>query len=136
MSTAGTVVRNPGIIPLPCAITILRGQLVSFTPGTGGADGAAKLAGAAGDRIYGIATSDNDTDMGTVSVAVKGGYTISMKPVAGQVFQQGTLVYQDQTAFQHITAVVTASKIIGFAVSGKPDSLGNIEVAFFTDLLT
>jgi hypothetical protein len=137
MSTVGTLVRDPGIVPLPsAAVTVLRGQLVSFTPGTAGADGVVKLPAAAGDRIYGIALSDSDPDLKYVPVAVKGGYTVSMTPDAGQTFQQGTLVYQGAANFQNISAVVTAGKIIGWAVSGKPDSLGNIEVAFFTDLLT
>jgi hypothetical protein len=71
-----------------------------------------------------------------VPVAVKGGYTLSLAPTAGQTFQQGQLAYQDQTAFNTITTVVTASKIIGWVVNQQPDALGNYEVAFFTDLLT
>jgi hypothetical protein len=136
MSTVGTVVRDPGIVALPCpsTITILRGQLVSFTPGVGGANGAVKIPAATTDRIYGIATSDSDPDTLYVSVAVKGGYTLSMAPTAGQVFQQGQIAYQDQTAFNTITGVVTASKIIGWVVNQQPDSLGNLEIAFFTDL--
>ena len=39
MGTVGTFVRDPGLVRLPCAVSILRGQLVSFTPGTAGADG-------------------------------------------------------------------------------------------------
>ena len=39
MSTVGTVVRDPGIVPLPTTNNILRGQMVSFTPGVGTADG-------------------------------------------------------------------------------------------------
>jgi hypothetical protein len=134
MSTVGTVVRDPGVIPLPCAVNILRGQLVSFTPGTAGADGTAKIPAAAGDRIYGVATSDYDADLGQVFVAVKGGYTVSMKPSSAQTFQMGALAYQDQTTFNTITTVVTASKILGWVVSQKADALGNYEVAFFTDL--
>jgi hypothetical protein len=108
---------------------------VSFTPGTGGANGTAKVPAAAGDRIYGIATSDYDPDTGDLAIAVKGGYTLSLAPTAGQTFQQGGLAYQDQTTFNTITTVVTASKIIGWIVSQQPDQLGNYEVAFFTDLV-
>jgi hypothetical protein len=136
MSTVGTLVRDPGIVPLPTTNTILRGQLVSFAVGAAGADGNARVAGS-GDRIYGIALSDSDVTapgLNYVPVAIKGGYTISMTPDAGQVFQQGTVVYQGAANFQNISAVVTASKVVGWAVSGKPDALGNIEVAFFTDL--
>jgi hypothetical protein len=78
--------------------------------------------------------SDYDSDIGQVWVAVKGGYTVSMKPTAGQTFQQGGLVYQDQTAFNTITTTATAGKILGWVVSPKPDSAGNLEVASFYDL--
>jgi hypothetical protein len=134
MSTVGTLVRDPGIIRLPCAVNILRGQLVSFTPGTAGANGTAKVPAATTDRIYGIALSDYDSDTQEVPIAVKGGYTVSMQPTAGQSFQQGGLAYQDQTAFSTITTTVTASKILGWIVSQKPDALGNYEVASFYDL--
>jgi hypothetical protein len=136
MSTVGTVVRDPGILAIPCAVTILRGQLVSFTPGTAGNDGTAKVPAAAGDRIYGIALSDNDTDLGLVWIATGGPYTVAMQPSTGSTFQHGQLVYQDQTAFNKITGTVTASKIIGWAVSQKADSQGNYEVAFFFNLAT
>jgi hypothetical protein len=134
MSTVGTLVRDPGVVPLPCAVNITRGQLVSFTPGTAGADGTAKIPAAAGDRIYGVALSDYDSDVGQVWVGVKGGYTVSMKPSSAQTFQMGALAYQDQTTFNTITNTVTASKILGWVVSQKPDSLGNYEVASFYDL--
>ena len=136
MGTIGTIVRDPGVIRMPCAVSILRGQLVSFTPGTAGADGTAKVPAAAGDRIYGIAASDYDSDVGAVDIAVKGGYTVAMAPTVGQSFQMGQLAYQDQTAFNTITTTVTASKILGWVVSQRPDAQGNYEVAFFTDLLT
>lgn len=134
MSTVGTIVRDPGVVALPCAVNILRGQAVSFTPGAAGAYGTAKVPAAAGDRIYGIATTDYDSDLGLVYVAVKGGYTLSLAPTSGQTFGQGQLAYQDQTAFNTITTTVTASKIIGWVVNPQPDALGNLEVAFFTDL--
>jgi hypothetical protein len=134
MSTVGTVVKDPGIVWLPCAVNILRGQAVSFTPGAAGAYGSAKIPAATTDRIYGIATSDYDSDMGMVPVAIKGGYTLSLAPTSGQTFGQGALAYQDQTTFNTITTVVTAAKIIGWIVNPQPDSLGNYEVAFFSDL--
>jgi hypothetical protein len=135
MSTVGTVVRDPGIVPLPTTNTILRGQMVSFTPGTAGADGNAIVPAAAGaNKVYGIALSDSDVGtggLGYVPVGVKGGYTMSCSPIAGQTFQQGGIVYQDSTDFSRVTAVVGTNSIVGWAVSGKPDSLGNIEVGFF-----
>jgi hypothetical protein len=135
MSTVGTLVRDPGIVPLPTTNTILRGQMVSFTPGTAGADGNAIVPAAAGvNKVYGVALSDSDVGtggLGYVPVAVKGGYTVPMSPIAGQTFQQGGIVYQDATDFSRITAVVASNLILGWAVSGKPDALGNIEVAFF-----
>src|SRR5215467_6770355 len=120
MASVGTLVRDPGVVRIPCAVTILRGQLVSFTPGTAGANGTAKVPAAAGDRIYGIALSDYDPDTGEVPIAVKGGYTVSLAPSTGQTFQQGGLAYQDQTTFNTITTTVTASKIIGWIVNQQP----------------
>ena len=134
MSTVGTVVRDPGIVWLPCAVSILRGQLVSFTPGAAGAYGTAKVPAAATDRIYGIALSDYDSDMGMVPVATKGGYTFSAAPTAGQSFGQGQAAYQDATAFNTITTVVTAGKIVGWVVNPQPDALGNLELAWFYDM--
>jgi hypothetical protein len=135
MSTVGTVVRDPGIVPLPTTNTILRGQMVSFTPGTAGADGNAIVPAAAGtNKVYGIALSDSDITtpgLNYVPVGVKGGYTMSCSPIAGQTFQQGGIVYQDSTDFSRVTAVVGTNAIVGWAVSGKPDALGNIEVGFF-----
>jgi hypothetical protein len=136
MATVGTLVRDPGVIRIPCAVNILRGQLVSFTPGVAGANGTAKIPSAAGDRIYGIALSDYDPDTGDLPIAVKGGYTVSLAPTAGQTLQQGGLAYQDQTTFNTITTVVTASKILGWVVSQQADALGNYEVACFWDLVT
>jgi hypothetical protein len=131
MSSVGTVVRDPGIVPLPTTNTILRGQMVSFTPGTAGADGNALIPAAAAAKVYGVALSDADPDLKYVPVGVKGGYTMSMTPATGQTFQQGGIVYQDSTDFSKVTAVVGTNAIVGWAVSGKPDSLGNIEVGFF-----
>jgi hypothetical protein len=135
MSTVGTLVRDPGIVPLPTTNTILRGQMVSFTPGTAGADGNAIVPAAAGpNKVYGIALSDSDITtpgLNYVPVGVKGGYTMAMSPITGQTFQQGSIVYQDSTDFSRVTAVVGTNAVVGWAVSGKVDSLGNIEVAFF-----
>jgi hypothetical protein len=135
MSTVGTLVRDPGIVPLPTTNNILRGQMVSFTPGTAGGDGNAIVPAAAGtNKVYGIALSDSDITtpgLNYVPVGVKGGYTMACSPIAGQTFQQGGIVYQDSTDFSRVTAVVGTNSIVGWAVSGKPDSLGNIEVAFF-----
>lgn len=136
MGTVGTIVRDPGVVRLPCAVNILRGQLVSFTPGTAGADGTAKVPAAAGDRIYGVAVGDYDSDTSSIDIAVKGGYTVAMAPSTGQTFQMGQLAYQDQTTFNTITTTVTASKILGWVVNQRADAQGNYEVAFFTDLLT
>jgi hypothetical protein len=58
-----------------------------------------------------------------------------LAPTSGQTFGQGQIAYQDQTSFNTITTVVTASKIIGWVVNPQPDALGNLEVAFFTDLV-
>jgi hypothetical protein len=134
MSIVGTVVRDPGILAIPCAVNIVRGQLVSFTPGTAGNDGTAKIPAAAGDRIYGIALSDYDADIGQVYIATGGPYTVALQPSTGSTFQHGQIVYQDQTSFNKITGTVTASKVIGWAVSQKPDAQGNYEVAFFFPL--
>ena len=129
------MVRDPGIVPLPTTNNILRGQMVSFTPGAGGADGNAIVPATAGTgKVYGVALSDSDITtpgLNYVPVGVKGGYTMAMSPIAGQTFQQGSIVYQDSTDFSRVTAVVGTNAIVGWAVSGKPDSLGNIEVAFF-----
>ena|ERR1700751_3693257 len=139
MSTVGTLVRDPGIVPLPTTNNILRGQMVGFTPGAGtgaaGGDGNAIVPPSAGTgKVYGVALSDSDITtpgLNYVPVGVKGGYTMAMSPVAGQSFHQGDIVYQDSTDFSRVTAVVGTNAIVGWAVSGKPDSLGNIEVAFF-----
>ena len=135
MSTVGTVVRDPGIVPLPTTNNILRGQMVGFIPGTAGGDGNAIVPATAGTgKVYGVALSDSDITtpgLNYVPVGVKGGYTMAMSPIAGQTFQQGSIVYQDSTDFSRVTAVVGTNAIVGWAVSGKPDSLGNIEVAFF-----
>lgn len=135
MSTVGTIVRDPGVVRLPCAVNILRGQLVSFTPGAAGQYGTAKVPAAAADKIYGIATTDYDSDSGTVDIAVKGGYTLSLAPTSGQTFGQGQIAYQDAAAYVTITTVGTAgtTPIVGWIVNPQPDSLGNYEVAFFTD---
>jgi hypothetical protein len=109
--------------------------MVSFTPGAAGADGNAIVPATAGaGKVYGVALSDSDITtpgLNYVPVGVKGGYTMAMSPIAGQTFQQGSIVYQDSTDFSRVTAVVGTNAIVGWAVSGKPDSLGNIEVAFF-----
>jgi hypothetical protein len=139
MSTVGTVVRDPGIVPLPTTNTILRGQMVSITtpgtPGAAGTDANANATAAAGTgKICGVALSDSDIStpgLNYVPVGIKGGYTMAMSPIAGQSFGQGSPVYQDSTDFSRITAVVGTNLLIGWAVSGKPDSLGNIEVAFY-----
>jgi len=137
MSTVGTLVKAPGIVVLPCPanVTVLRGQPVGFTPGTAGANGAVKLPAAAGDSIYGIALSDSDPDTLQLTIGVKGGYTMSLAPATGATFQQGDLAYQDATNFASISKVVTAGKVLGWVVNQQPDSLGNYEVAFFTDLI-
>jgi hypothetical protein len=130
MSTVGTLVRDPGIVWLPIAssaVTILRGQMVTVDSGTH----TARLANAVGDKIYGVALSDADPDLLSVPVGCKGGYTISMAPIAGQNFNVGTPVYQDSTNFAQVTAVVGTNLLLGWCVNGNKDSLGNIEVAFF-----
>lgn len=134
MGTVGTIVRDPGVIRIPSAVSILRGQLVSMTAGTAGADGTAKVPAATTDRIYGVAVGDYDSDIGYVDIAVKGGYTVAMAPTSGQTFQMGSLAYQDQTTFNSITNTVTASKILGWVVNQKADAQGNYEVACFFDL--
>jgi hypothetical protein len=129
MSTVGTLVRDPGIVWLPiasAAVTILRGQLVTVDAGTH----TARLT-ATGDKLFGVALSDADPDLLSVAVGCKGGYTISMVPIAGQNFNVGTPVYQDSTNFAQVTAVVGTNLLLGWAVNGQKDSLGNIEVAFF-----
>ena len=130
MSTVGSLARDPGIVSLSIAssaVTILRGQMVTVDSGTH----TARLANAVGDKIFGVALSDADPDSLNVSVGCKGGYTISMAPIAGQTFNVGTLVYQDSTNFAQVTAVVGTNLLLGWCVNGQPDSLGNIEVAFF-----
>jgi hypothetical protein len=130
MSTVGTLVRDPGIVWLPIAsnaVTILRGQLVTID----GASHTAKVAGVVGDRVVGVALSDADPDLLSVAVGVKGGYTMSMVPKAGDTFFVGTIVNQDQTTFGQVTATITAAKEVGWVVNPQKDSLGNLEVAFF-----
>jgi hypothetical protein len=107
--------------------------MVGFTPGAGFADGNAIVPAAAGSgKVYGVALSDSDpTNLKNVPVGVKGGYTMAMSPIAGQTFSQGGIVYQDSTDFSRVTAVVGTNAIVGWAVSGRPDANGNIEVAFF-----
>jgi hypothetical protein len=112
---------------------------VSFTVGTGGNPGTVKIPAATTDRIYGIALSDFDASApsdNNLSVGVFGGYTFPIQPTAGQTFQQGALVYQDQTAFNTGTTTVTASKILGWVTSQQPDAQGNYELAMFTILET
>src|ERR1700758_2487812 len=125
MSSVGTLVRDPGIVWLPIAssaVTILRGQMVTVDSSTH----TARLANVVGDKIYGIALSDADPDLLSVPVGCKGGYTISMAPIAGQTFNVGTPVYQDSTNFAQVTAVVGTNLLLGWCVNGSPDSLGNI----------
>jgi uncharacterized protein DUF2190 len=141
MSTVGTLVRFPGIVSVPIqaaaatgATAILRGMLVVID----GTTFTARQAALADAHIHGVALSDADPDILSVPVAVMGGYTVSLAPIAGQTFNVGTPVYQDQTAgggFK-VTAAATAGKIIGWCVNPQPDSLGNIEVALFTMLET
>jgi hypothetical protein len=139
MSTIGSFVKEPGIVYLPTTNTILRGQMVGFTPGAGtgaaGGDGNTIVPPSAGTgKVYGIALSDSDITtpgLNYVPVGIKGGFTAAMSPIAGQVFHQGDIVYQDSTDFSRVTAVVGTNAVVGWAVSSKPDSLGNIEVAFF-----
>ena len=136
MSTVGGLVRDPAVIELPTTTTILRGQMVGFTvptPGTPYPDGNAILPAAAGTgKVYGVALSDSDpTNLKKVWIGVKGGYTMPMSPIAGQNFAQGSIVYQDSTDFSRVTAVVGTNAVVGWAVSGRPDANGNIEVAFF-----
>lgn len=139
MSTVGSFVKDPGIVRLPWngVTQILRGQLVGFTIATAPAIGTAipinAAAGAAQTgKIYGVALSDADPDLGSVAIAVKGGYTVPMQPVSGQTFNQGTVVAQGATPnFSQVVAGPTAGLNLGWAVTGLPDAQGNIEVACF-----
>jgi hypothetical protein len=132
MSTVGTLVRNPGIVVVSVGggTTILRGQLVTIDTGTH----LAKPAAVVGDRVVGVALSDSDPDMLNVYIGCKGGYTVSMVPKAGDTFFVGSPVFQDQATFGQVTVTSTAGKVVGWVVDPKPDSLGNLEIAFYLDL--
>lgn len=141
MSTVGGLIKDPGIVRLPWngVTAISRGQLVGFTIATAPAIGTAiplnaALGAAQTAKCYGIALSDADSDLGSVPIAIKGGYTVPMQPVSGQTFQQGTVVAQGATPnFSQVVAGPTAGLNLGWAVTGLPDAQGNIEVAFFTE---
>jgi hypothetical protein len=132
MSTVGTLVRFPGVVRLSIGggTTILRGQLVCVDTSTH----LAKVAAVVGDRIVGIALSDSDPDSLTVDIGCKGGYTVSVVPKTGDTFFVGSIAYQDQVNFGQVTVTATASKIVGWVIDPKPDSLGNLELGFYFDL--
>lgn len=136
MSTVGSLVRDPGVVWLPVlaaattgATAILRGHLVTVDSSTH----TARLPAAVGDRIVGIALSDADPDTLSVPIGCKGGYTMSAIPSSGDLANLfiGTPVDQDQTTWTTVTHTATAGKEVGWVVNPQPDSLGNIEVAFF-----
>jgi hypothetical protein len=139
MSTVGTLVRDPGIVPLPVAAgaqTILRGHLVSFAPNAPATAASVARIAQATDKVYGVALSDADPDLLYVPIAIKGGYTVSMMPSPGQasLFLRGSLVYRDITSNPgNVTTVATTNNLVGFCVGTGVDSLGNIEVAYLTD---
>jgi len=133
MSSVGTIVRDPGVVQLSVGVSsvIVRGNAVSMDPAT-------KLARIAqtADSVYGIATSDADTDLGYVALAIRGGYTVAIKPATGVTFAVGDKVYYD-AAGQSGNFLKTAGSgqgaiIIGWVVDANVDAQGNVEMAYMT----
>jgi len=129
-ATVGTVVRFPSIVPwtVPNNSAIVRGQAVVWDLG----QLYARPATTGDAHIYGHAVSDADLDLLEVFVAIRGGFTISVAPVAGQSFVTGALMYVDIAGGTGKMTNTSASNLLaGFCVNGQKDSLGNYEMGFF-----
>jgi|SRR5215469_4671102 len=130
MSTVGTLVRDPGIVPLTVTAAspaILRGQAVVWDTGNSYARPAAT-----GDlHIFGIAVSDSDTDLLQVWVAARC-WTMSVAIKTGDVPAMGAPLYVDATTGKFTVTVGAAAPfnvIAGYVVSPQVDALGNLEMA-------
>ena len=130
MSTVGTLVRDPGVVPLTVTATspaILRGQAVVWDTTNNYARPAAT-----GDlHVFGIAVSDSDTDLLQVWVASRC-YTMSVAIKTGDVPGMGVPLYVDPTTGKFtVTAgsVAPFTVVAGYVVSPQVDALGNLEMA-------
>jgi hypothetical protein len=133
MSSVGTIIRDPGVVQLSVGATsvIVRGNAVSMDPAT-------KLARIAqtADSVYGIATSDADTDLGYVALAVRGGYTVAIKPASAVTFAIGDKVYYDAAGqsgnFTNAAGTGQGAIVIGWVVDKNVDAQGCVEMAYMT----
>ena len=130
MSTVGTLVRDPGIVPLTVTAAspaIVRGQAVVWDT----ANNYARPAATADLHIFGIAVSDSDTDLLQVWVAARC-WTMSVAIKTGDVPTMGAPLYVDPgTGRFTVTAGTVApfTVIAGYVVNPQVDSLGNLEMA-------
>jgi len=128
--TVGTIVRNPGIVPLTVTAAspaIVRGQSVTWDSG----NSYARPSTTGDTHAHGIAISDSDTDVLQVWIATKS-WTVSVAVVTGKTFAIGAAMYIDIAAGTgKMTDVTTGNQLAGWAVDGKPDALGNIEMALY-----
>jgi hypothetical protein len=136
--TVGTIVRDPGIVPLTVTAVspaILRGQAVIWDAGNGYARPPVTADGAT-IHINGIAVSDSDTDLLQVWIALKT-WTISVALVTGQTPAIGTPLYVDIAAGTGKFTTVATGNIgpVGWCVDGKVDALGNVEMAKYFDVV-
>jgi hypothetical protein len=130
MATVGTLVRNPGIVPLTVTAAspaIIRGQAVVWDTGNSYARPATT-----GDlHIFGIAVSDSDTDLLQVWVASRC-WTISVAIKTGDVPAMGAPLYVDAVSGKFTVTAGGAAPfnvIAGYVTSAQVDQLGNIEMA-------
>jgi hypothetical protein len=133
MGLVGTLGRDPALVVISCAAnsTVLRGHAVTV-------DGSTKLArvpGATTERIYGVATSDADTDVLQQWLATgKGGFTVFIKPTVGVTWALGDLVYFNSVALDgtwtNVVGTGNGLTPVGFLVDNKADAYGLLEMGF------
>ena len=133
MGTIGTLGRDPALVVNSCAAnsTVLRGHAVTVDSSTK----LARVPGATTEHIYGVATSDADTDLLQQWVATgRGGYTVFIKPTVGVTWAVGDLVYFNSTALDgtwtNVVGTGNGATVQGWIVDNKADAFGLLEMAF------
>jgi hypothetical protein len=128
MAAVGTIVRDPGIVPLTVTAVspaIVRGQSVTWDSGAL----YARPSTTGDTHSNGVAISDSDIDLLQVWIATPS-WTVSVAVVTGQTFVIGAPMYIDIAGGTgKMTTVVTGNQLAGWCVDGKPDALGNLEMA-------
>jgi hypothetical protein len=128
MATVGTLVRNPGVLPFPvtgASPAIIRGQAVAWDVGN-----FARPATTGDTRVIGIATTDSDTDLLQVYVAVRT-WTVAVAIKTGDTPTVGQALYVDATTGKFTVTVGTGAfvAVVGYCVNAQPDANGLIEMA-------